>query len=73
MSREALEAVIGRAVIDAQFRLALFADPESTLASFELTDTEVAALKMMDAESLDALASGPGRRIIKMLKAEAQL
>ena len=32
MSREALEAVIGRAVINEEFRLALFADPDATLA-----------------------------------------
>ncbi len=57
MSREALEAVIGRAVIDARFCLALFADPDATLAGYELTEGELAALKTLDAESLEACES----------------
>jgi hypothetical protein len=63
MSREALEAVIGRAVIDEEFRLALFADPDMTLAGYELTEDEVAALKRVDAESLDACSHNIGRHI----------
>ena len=72
MSREALEAVIGRAVIDEEFRLALFADPDATLAGYELTECELAALRTLDAENLDAFAGGPGSRVIKMLEADRQ-
>jgi hypothetical protein len=67
MSREALEAVIGRAIMDAEFRLALFADPDAALAPYELSEGEVAALKMLDAESLDAFASGSGQRVLRSL------
>jgi hypothetical protein len=67
MSREALEAVIGRAVMDAEFRLALFADPDATLIGYELAEDEVAALKMLDAESLDAFAQESGWRVAKKL------
>jgi hypothetical protein len=63
MSREALQGVIGRAIIDEEFRRALFADPEVALAGYALTQGEVAALKRMDAESLDACARSIGRRI----------
>jgi hypothetical protein len=68
MSREALEAVIGRAVIDEEFRLALFADPDAALAAYELTEGELVALRTIDAENLDAFAGGPGSRIVKMLE-----
>lgn len=64
MSRETLQAVIGRAVIDEGFRLALFADPDAMLAGYELTEDEVAALKRVDAESLDACADSLGARIL---------
>lgn len=69
MSREALETVIGRAVIDVEFRLALFADLEETLAGYELTERELAALRTIDAESLDAFAGGTGSRVVKVLEA----
>ena len=72
MSREALEAVIGRAVIDEEFRVALFADPDSALAGYALTEGELAALRTLDAENLDAFAGGPGSRVIRMLEADRQ-
>lgn len=48
--------VIGRAATDSGFREALFAHPEETLAAYDLTDDEVARLKGMGAETLEALA-----------------
>jgi len=57
VSQQALEAVIGRAVIDEEFRLRLFADPEAALDGYALTEGEVAALKRVDAESLEACGS----------------
>jgi len=62
MSRRALEAVIGRAILDEEFRLALFADLEAALVGYNLTEQEMAALKSVDAESLDACC-GIGRRV----------
>jgi hypothetical protein len=63
VSREALHAVVGRAVLDEAFRRALFADPVAALIGYELRDEEVAALKRVDAESLDACARSIGRRL----------
>ena len=57
MSRPALEAVLGRTILDEEFRFALFAGPETALVEYELTEDELAALKSVDAESLDACAA----------------
>jgi hypothetical protein len=54
--------VIGRAIVDQEFRVALFANPTATLDGYKLTEAEVAALRSVDAESLDA-CGGIGRRI----------
>lgn len=62
MSQRELEAVIGRAIVDQEFRMALFANPTVALGEYELTEAEVAALRSVDAESLDA-CGGIGRRM----------
>jgi hypothetical protein len=56
MSQRELEAVIGRAILDQEFRMALFADRAVALDGYELTEAEVAAVRMVDAESLDGCA-----------------
>lgn len=63
MSRQVLEAVIGRAILDEEFRLALFADPEAALVEYELTEVEMVAIKSVDAESLDACGQQIGKRV----------
>jgi hypothetical protein len=68
MSRQALETAIGQALLDEEFRLALFANPDAALAGYELTAAEVAALKTVDAENLDACANSLGRRVLRTLK-----
>ena len=67
MSRQALEAVIGRAILNEEFRLALFEDPEAALAEYELTEDEIAALKWVDAESVDNCAHNVGRLVLNGL------
>ncbi len=67
VSRQALEAVVGRAVIDEEFRLLLFADPDTALAGYELTEEEVAALKRVDAENLDGCAGVIGPLVLRSL------
>jgi hypothetical protein len=67
MSQRDLEAVIGRAVLSQEFRLFLFADPDAALADYELTEAERVALESVDAESLDACAANPGKRIVRLL------
>lgn len=63
MSQQTLEAVIGRAILAEEFRLALLADPETALSEYELTKKELAALKSVDAESLDTCAILLGTRM----------
>jgi hypothetical protein len=65
MSREAVETIIGKAVLDDEFREALFANPERALEGYDLTEEEVAALKGIDAETMDALAGTLDERISK--------
>jgi hypothetical protein len=65
MSKEALQAVIGKAVLDSEFREALFADPNQALEGYELTEEEVAALKAIDAETMESFAGSLDERISK--------
>jgi hypothetical protein len=66
MSKEAVQQVIGAAVLDANFRQALFADPNSALKGFDLTAEEVAQLKAIDAETLQSMAGTLDERVSKM-------
>jgi hypothetical protein len=63
MSRQALEAIVGRAILDAEFRLAFFANPDAAVLGYELSEEEMAALKRLDAENLDACGDSLGRRV----------
>lgn len=65
MSKQALEAILGRCVMDDDFRNLLFADPDQALAGYELTREERAALLAVDAETLDALAKRVGVHLIR--------
>ena len=69
MSKEAVESVIGKAVLDSEFREALFANPEEALAGYELTEEEVAGLKTIDAETMETLAGTLDERISKAFTA----
>jgi hypothetical protein len=60
-----LQAVIGKAVLDSEFREALFADPDKALEGYELTEEEVAALKAIDAETMESFAGSLDERISK--------
>jgi len=57
MSKEAVELVLGKVLFEADFRQALFADPERALAGFALTAAEKDWLKRIDSETLESLAS----------------
>lgn len=63
MLRQTLEAIVGRAILDEEFRLALFADPEAALIEYELTEEELTTLKKMDAESLEGCSKIMARRM----------
>jgi hypothetical protein len=63
MSQSATEAVLGRCVMDADYRVLLFADPDQALAGYDLTKEERAALLAIDAETLDAFAECLGEHL----------
>ncbi len=65
MSKEAVEAVIGKAVLDSEFREALFANPDEALGGYELAEEEIAALKSVDAETMESFAGTLDERISK--------
>jgi hypothetical protein len=67
MSKEAVQAVIGKAVTESEFRELLFANPEEALEGFELTEEEMAALKAIDAETMESFAGDLDERISKSL------
>lgn len=69
MSKEAMEAVIGKAVLDSEFREALFANPDEVLGGYEMTEEEIAALKAIDAETIDSFADTLDERISRMFVA----
>lgn len=66
MSKEAVEAIVGKAVLDGEFREALFASPEEVLGEYELTDEEVVALKAIDFETMESFAGTLDERISKI-------
>ena len=60
MTRRAVEAIIGKATLDEEFRNALFADPDTILTGYTLTKSETIALRAIDSESLEFFATSPG-------------
>ena len=52
MSKEAMETVVGKAVLDTEFREVLFANPDDVLADYDLSEEEVGAIKALDAEHI---------------------
>lgn len=56
MSKEAVELVLGKVLLEADFRLALLADPDRVLAGFALNAAEKSWLKRIDSETLESLA-----------------
>ena len=58
MASKDLERLVGRAVLDAEFRKRLFADPETVIRQegYDLTPDEMAQLQKVDKEKAMALA-----------------
>ena len=65
MSAETVQEIIVKAVTDKEYRELLFSDPEKALENFELTDEEATALKEMEREKFDVVASKLEERISK--------
>jgi hypothetical protein len=65
MSKQAVEWVIGKIVLDASFRETLIADPDQTLSCFDLNEIEKTYLKRIDLETMDSLAQTLALRVGK--------
>ncbi|MBO9312609.1 MAG: Franean1_4349 family RiPP [Chloroflexus sp.] len=65
MSQTAVEQIIGRAVVDPEFREKLIADARAACAGYDLTEEELEALERLDAESLKAFAGTLDPRLSK--------
>ena len=65
MSQQAIETILGKAVLEDEFRSTLLSDADSALAGYDLTAAESAALKGMDVEALENLAGVLDQRISK--------
>lgn len=63
MSQEQLIEVVGRAVVDVEFRELLISKPEDAIKEYELTDKEMAMLKNVKPETLDAISSELEERV----------
>jgi len=70
MSKEDFEAIIGKVVVDVEFRNTLLADPDQALAGCELTEQEVYILKHIDGETIEAMSHILDARISKIRCAE---
>lgn len=57
MSQDSIEHIIGKALLNTEFRDMLLAYPEQALSNFKLSENEKAYLKRIDAETLDELAA----------------
>ncbi len=60
MSQQAIETILGKAVLEDEFRSILFSDADSALTGYDLTAAESAALKGMDVEALENLGRCAG-------------
>jgi hypothetical protein len=56
MSKEFVHSVIGKAILETDFRQALFANPDQALAGFNLTPDEITQIKRIDSEALELMA-----------------
>ncbi|MGH2452358.1 MAG: Os1348 family NHLP clan protein [bacterium] len=63
MSREGLVSFVTRVMADEDFRSQLEANPDATLAQFDLTAEEIAAIKNADSAKLEQL--GVDERVTK--------
>lgn len=63
MSEEQLIEVVGRAVVDAEFRALLISEPESAVKEYDLTEDELASLKNIKPEVFESIGSELEERV----------
>jgi hypothetical protein len=66
MSQQAVQNLIGRAVMDEAFRQLLFSDPDKAFEGFDLTEAEKEILRNLDADEVAAFAGKLDERITKV-------
>jgi hypothetical protein len=71
VSQKSVEAVIGKVLLDEEFRKSLLGNPDNALAEFELTASEIAGIKSIDGETLDALAATLDARVARLRQMRA--
>ena len=69
MLQASFEAIIGKLMLEANFREALLAAPDQTLAGFDLTEEEKTSLKGLDSETLEVLAHTLAARLEQVRRA----
>ncbi len=65
MSKENVQTIIGRAIMEPEYRASLFKEPDKALEGYELTDEETQSLKNLDPEKFDQAATQVEERISK--------
>ena len=65
MSTESVQDIIGKAVVDSEYRELLFVEPDKALEGYELTEEEIVSLKGIKAEKFDELLTDIEERISK--------
>ena len=63
MSIENIKLIVGRAIVEPEFRELLFSDLDKALAGYELTAEEAAMLKALPREGFEAVAGNLEERI----------
>ncbi len=66
MSQEAVQRVIGRAVMDEAFRKLLFSNPDEAFKGYDLTEEEKKILRHLDADEVAGFAGKLDERITKV-------
>ncbi len=65
MSKETVQTIIGRAILEPDYRSLLFTDPAKALEGYDLTEAQTQSLKTLDQEKFDEAASLVDQRISK--------
>ena len=65
MSAEQVKDIIGKAVVEADYRKLLFSQPEKALEGYDLTEEERASLLALEEDAFDAFASELEERVSK--------
>ena len=65
MSRTAVEQIVGRMLLDREFRNQMTLDLEKALAGYELTEEELKGLKNMDMKDFHQTVTGLDERVSK--------